>query len=217
VESPETAKAEAGLLASLKFCERCKASIPESEFRDGHALHMGKRHVHVDCLLKRSATLPILALLLGLVGTGLGLYALFGAKEATPKTPAGPSEADVAQQVRAATRDATARLEADVAALRKDVADAGGSRAELAALDERMRSGREGLERKAQEGAAALDALSARLGKIEEGLGALSGKADGLDGKFNALSQAVGDLRKDLNRLKAGEGGSGDGGAPPPR
>jgi hypothetical protein len=213
VESPETAKAEAGLLATLKFCERCKASIPESEFRDGHALHMGKRHVHVDCLLKRSATLPTLALVLGLVGTGLGLYALFGAKEGETRAPAGPSEAEVAQQARAAARDAMAKLEVDMAALRKDVADAGGSRVDLAAVDERVRAG---LERKAQEGAAALDALGARLGKIEEGLGAITGKADGLDGKFNALGQAVADLRKELNRLKAGDGGAGEG-APPPR
>jgi hypothetical protein len=209
VDTVDTAKAEAGLLASLKFCERCKASIPESEFRDGHALHMGKRHVHVDCLLKRSATLPILALLLGLVGTGLGLYALFGAKK-TEAEPAGPTAAEVAQQARASAQEATARLEADVAALRKDVAAAGGVRAEVAALDERVRSGREGAERAAKEGVAALEA---RLAKIEQGVGGITA----LDDKFNALSAAVADLRKELNRLKAGDGGAGDAGTPPPR
>jgi hypothetical protein len=218
VESADTTRAEAGLLASLKFCERCKASIPESEFRDGHALHMGKRHVHVDCLLKRGAALPLLALVLGLAGTALGVYALVAPKGST-SAPAGSSAAEVSQQVRTATEAATARIQTDLATLRKEVADVANTRAEIAALDERLRSGREGLEKKGQDAAAALDALSARLGRIEEGVTGVATKAEGLmslDGKFNALSQAVADLRKDVNKLKAGgEATPPDGGTPP--
>ena len=39
METGETAKAEAAILAGLKFCERCGGSIPEKMFHDGHALH----------------------------------------------------------------------------------------------------------------------------------------------------------------------------------
>ncbi len=201
METPDTAKAEAGLLATLRFCERCKASIPDAEFRDGHALHMGNRHVHVDCLLKRSAALPVTALLLGLIGVGLGAYALTQAKGPGKASQAVTSE-DVARQARAAATDATARIENELVAMKRDVTELSATRNSVAALEERVRTGRDGLDRKSQETAAAVDALGARLGKLEQSLSALSGLG-GLDAKFNALSQAVADLRKDVTKLKS--------------
>jgi hypothetical protein len=63
-----------------------------------------------------------------------------------------------------------------------------------------------------------VDALNARLAKLEETLTAVAGKVDGLtslDGKFNALSTAVAELRKDVQKVKAAGGSAPDGETPP--
>jgi hypothetical protein len=208
-QTTTTTQAEAAMLSALKFCERCKGSIPEAEFHDGRALHVGSKHVHVDCLLKRSAWLEVLALVLALYAAGAVTYLLTkteSPKSETAPTAAAPANgAPEAKQALSEARDAAKRAsaaEADVAALKGEVARASSDAARQAdALRDSL------VTRLSQESKAATGALEAKLTAIETNLAGLQA----LDGKFNALATALADLRKQIAALKPADGGS----APP--
>src|SRR5262245_42849800 len=105
------------MLAGLKFCERCRASIPEAEFDDGRALRVGSKHVHVDCLLKRSAWVGVVALILALYAAGMTTWILTqkerkGATEATAAVPADPDAARRAEATAQSAAKSAAAAEA---------------------------------------------------------------------------------------------------------
>jgi hypothetical protein len=202
---------EQKMLAGLKFCERCKASIPESQFHDGHALHMGNRNVHVECLLKRSHMLPAIALAVGAVGLILGALGLAraggGKEDGAPSTSALSADVEKAvERARAAEARATA-VESQVAAL------ASAQKSELSRLaadaTAQAAAARDALGKEKAELLAAVSAQEQRVAKAEGALGELSS----ISGRLGSLSEALTDLRKEIAALKA----RGDAAAKPPQ
>jgi hypothetical protein len=201
-------------LLGIRFCERCKGSIPESEFHDGHALHVGKKNVHVDCLLQRSALLPIAALVLGLFATGAVLYGLVVktgplAEEKDAITPA--VEAAIGREWAAANAraaDLVGGTEVRLDALRAEMtATLDGMRRELAAAaDSAAKEAFAASARGAAAGETAERTVEA-LRALEARLAAAAEQGVGLDAKFNSLAEAVAALRKEVLSLRGGEPG----------
>jgi hypothetical protein len=218
----ETAPSESGTISGIRFCERCKQSVPEAEFHDGRALRVGAKHVHVDCLMKRSLVLPVLALLLGLYGAGVGTVLLLdrvGASDGDRVSPAVERRIARAAQdaeeraVRAAGQAAPTgvpparvdRLEASIQAAHEQV------KARLAAMEAQAAAQRDEVRAalaKAPAGPAAGD-----LAAIQQRLEALAA----LEGKFDRLSEALAEVRqyvaaqREAEALRNAAGGGGGG------
>jgi hypothetical protein len=218
VETQTTTRAEQAMLSSLKFCERCKGSIPEAEFHDGRALHVGAKCVHVECLMKRSVFLPALALLVALYAAGAAtwLIAQRGSGEKAASAPASSSEATAASGEARRAFDAAqsaerraATAEAELAALRTEIGRTAKEAKEQlqAAQDAMMRRVSEAVVEAGKRGGADPEG---RLAKLEATLAALSA----LDGKFNGLGLSLTDLRKKVAALEARAGAAPE--SPPP-
>jgi uncharacterized protein HemX len=200
VEGQQHSAVEQKMLKGLKFCERCKGSIPESEFHDGHALHMGNKDVHVECLLNKGGQIPIVALVLAVAALGVGLFAMSkqgsggddSKKTATPEVTAADLQGAL-DRAKSAEGKATA-LEAEIQALKTETARLlAESRTQVAGERDTVVKGLK------DEWSKAATAAEGRLAKAETGLVEIAS----LNGKFGSLSQALTDLRKDLATLKA--------------